>query len=47
MKLSDVIKIWDELHKKDVGDIGFNDLADAIEKVVSIKNDIFPHHHGR
>ncbi len=40
MKLSDVIKVWDELHVKDVGDVGFCDLADAIEKIVGLENDI-------
>ena len=43
MKLSEVIKIWDELHKRDVGDICFCDLENIIEKVVGIENDISPY----
>jgi len=42
MKLSDVIKIWDELHKKDTGEIGFCDLEKEIDRVVGIDNDIPP-----
>lgn len=40
MKLSDVIKIWEELHVKDTGELGFCDLQDAIEKIEGIENDI-------
>ena len=42
MKLTEVIKIWDELHIKDPGEIGFCDLERAIDKVVGIENDINP-----
>lgn len=42
MKLSDVIKIWDKLHLKDTGDLGFSDLDNAISKVVGVENDISP-----
>lgn len=40
MKLTDVIKIWDEIHVKNTGDIGFCDLEKAIEKIVGIENNI-------
>lgn len=40
MKLSEVIAIWDILHVKDVGEIGFCDLERAIEEVVgTLHND--------
>ena len=39
MKLSELIKVWDELHKKDTGEIGFCDLANELEKVITIEND--------
>ncbi len=40
MKLTEVIAIWDILHVKHVGDLGYCDLQDAIEEVVGIENDI-------
>lgn len=38
--LSDVVKIWDMLHTKDTGDLGFCDLEDAIDSTVGVRNDI-------
>lgn len=40
MKLSEVIRIWDILHTKDTGQIGYCDLENAIERVIKIENDI-------
>lgn len=40
MKLSDIIKIWDILHVKDIGDLGYCDLEKAIDEVAGIENDI-------
>jgi len=40
MKLTDVILIWEELHMKDSGDLGYFDLESAIEKTVGIENDV-------
>ena len=40
MRLSEVIAIWDILHEKDTGDIGYCDLEKAIEQVCGIENDI-------
>lgn len=40
MKLSKVIKIWDKLHAKDTGDVGYCDLEKAVEQVDGIENDI-------
>ena len=40
MKLSEIIKVWDILHVKDVGEVGFCDLQAAIEKVMPVTNDI-------
>lgn len=42
MKLTEVIAIWDKLHIKDTGELGYCDLEIAIEKVVGIENDISP-----
>ena len=39
MKLSDVIKVWDILHIKDTGDIGFCDLEKVLDEVVGVEND--------
>ena len=38
MTLEELIAVWDELHVKDTGELGFCDLADAVEKVVGITN---------
>ena len=40
MKLSDIITVWDILHLKDTGEVGFCDLQDALETVVGVENDI-------
>ena len=40
MKLSEVIAIWDIVHTRDTGELGYCDLEKAIEKVVSIENDV-------
>ena len=40
MKLSNTIAIWEILHTRDTGDIGFSDLADAIKQVDGEENDI-------
>lgn len=40
MKLTEVIAIWEELHVKDPGEIGYCDLENAVEKIVGIENDI-------
>ena len=42
MKLSQLIALWDILHRGNTGDIGFCDLVDAVEKVVEVENDISP-----
>jgi len=39
MKLSDVIKVWDILHVRDTGELGFCDLERAIDAVVGTQND--------
>ncbi len=38
MKLTNVIMIWDLLHIKDTGDLGFCDLEKAIDQIVGVKN---------
>ena len=43
MKLSNLVKVWDILHKQDTGEIGFCDLANAIEEVDELENDISPY----
>lgn len=40
MKLTNVIAIWDELHTKDTGEIGYYDFESIIEKIVGIENDV-------
>ena len=40
MKLSELIKVWDILHQGDLGELGFCDLADAIEAIAGLENDI-------
>jgi len=40
MYLTDIIKIWEELHVKDTGEIGFCNLEEAIDKICGVRNDI-------
>ena len=40
VKLTKVMEIWDELHIKDTGEIGFSDLEQAIDKIVGVENDV-------
>lgn len=42
MKLTEVIAIWDILHIKDTGELGYCDLEKAVEQVCSIENDVAP-----
>jgi len=40
IKLSEVIKIWDLIHVKDIGELNYCDLYNAVEKVVGeVEND--------
>lgn len=38
--LTDVQKIWELLHVRDTGELGFCDLEAAVDEVIGIKNDI-------
>ena len=40
MKLTEVIAVWDVLHVKETGELGYCDLERAIEEVVGIENDV-------
>ena len=40
MKLIAVIEVWDKLHTKNTGDLGFCDLEKAIDEVEGVENDI-------
>lgn len=40
MKLSEAIAIWEIVHVKDTGELGYCDMEKAIEEVVGIENDI-------
>ncbi|KKK79459.1 hypothetical protein LCGC14_2833260 [marine sediment metagenome] len=40
IKLSEVIEIWDELHVKDTGELGFCDLEKALDEKIGVENDI-------
>lgn len=42
MKLSEIIAVWDVLHVKNTGELGFCDLADAIKQTVGEEIDIEP-----
>ena len=42
MLLSKVIEVWDLIHFKNVGELGFCDLEDAIDSVFGIENDCDP-----
>jgi len=42
MKLSELIKVWGILHQGDLGELGFCDLADAVEAIAGLQNDISP-----
>lgn len=39
MKLSELIKIWDIIHVKNIGHLGFCDLEKAVDETVGILND--------
>jgi hypothetical protein len=41
MKLTDVIKVWDILHVKDTGELGYSDLENAIDATCGVENDVF------
>lgn len=41
VRLTELIKVWDILHVKDTGEIGFCDLDNALQKAgVIIHNDV-------
>ena len=40
MKLTDVMAVWDIVHTKDIGNLGYCDLENAIEEVVGIEDDV-------
>lgn len=40
MKLTEVIAVWELLHVKDVGEVGYCDLEAAIEKICGIVNNV-------
>jgi hypothetical protein len=40
ISLTELIKVWDILHLKNTGDLGFTDLVEAFEKVSGVENDI-------
>lgn len=40
MKLTEIIKIWDLIHIRDTGNLGFCDFEKAIEAVCGIENDL-------
>jgi len=43
LKLSEVIRVWEHLHHKDTGDVGFADLERAIRHSgIEVENDISP-----
>lgn len=40
MKLSEAIAVWDILHTRDTGDVGYFDLQEALEQVLGeLEND--------
>lgn len=40
MKLSKLVEIWEILHRRDTGDIGFCDLVNAVEECNAVENDL-------
>lgn len=40
VNLSDISAIWEILHAKNTGEIGYSDLQNAIESIVKVHNDI-------
>lgn len=40
MKLSELVRVWEILHQKDTGEVGFSDLVDAVDKVEFVVNDL-------
>jgi hypothetical protein len=40
VKLTEVMAVWEHLHVRDTGDIGFCDLDRAIDAVVGVENDV-------
>ena len=41
IKLTEIIAVWDILHIKDTGEIGYCDLQNALERVgVTVINDV-------
>jgi len=40
MKLTEVIEVWEKLHTRDTGEIGFCYLERAIDEAVGVQNDI-------
>jgi hypothetical protein len=40
MKLSDVIRVWDILHHRNTGELGYCDLEKAIAETVGIEDDL-------
>ncbi len=42
MKLNDVVKIWDLIQYKDIGELEFCDLQNAVDQVVGIEKECKP-----
>jgi hypothetical protein len=42
VKLTQLIEVWDILHRNDTGDLGFCDMVQAVEDVAGVENDIDP-----
>lgn len=40
MKLTDLMKVWEIVHVKNIGDLGFCDIEKAVEEVCGIENDV-------
>jgi hypothetical protein len=40
VKLSEVITIWEKIHGKDCGELGYCDLEKAVEETVGILGDV-------
>ena len=40
IKLTEVIAIWEKLHIKDTGELGFCDLEKALDETIGVRNDV-------
>ena len=40
IRLTEIIELWEILHVKDTGELGYCDLEQAVDQVLSVQNDV-------